>query len=132
MGLTKTLTTTTSFSALAVWTRLICPSWSAPMVGTRPIDFPSRRHRRDASSIAPACSITSAAVPDLVGIFGGSRAVGRVLVLRTGELARAYVLRVSGRRARDLLGQVGVALDELGRLASGQPQHVVETEHLPV
>src|SRR5438093_7526722 len=126
MGLTKTLTTTTSFSALAAWTRLMCPSCSAPMVGTRPIDFPSRRHRRDASSIAPACSITSAAVPDLVGVLGGSRPVGRVLVLRTREPASANILRVSGRRARYLLCLVGVAIDEHWRLVGGLAHHVVE------
>src|ERR1700690_889718 len=32
----------------------------------------------------------------------------------------------------DLVGEVGVALDELRRLAGGQAQHVVEDEDLPV
>src|SRR5437879_12136254 len=122
----KRLTTTTSFSPLAVSTRRICPACKAPVVGTRPLDLPSARHRRDAPSIAAGCSITVrplSAVPDLFGphelggfaessrgplrpVLCGRRSVGRVLVLRPRELPCAHVFRIRRRRARDLLCEV--------------------------
>src|SRR5438270_9798442 len=129
------LTTTTSFSPRAVSTRRMCPACSAPIVGTSPIDLPSRRQRRDALSIAPGWSKTArplSAVPDLFPVLCRSRSVGRVLVLWTGELPVAHVVGVRGRGAGDLLGQVRVALDELRSLAARQSEHVVQHEHLPV
>src|ERR1700674_4799448 len=53
------LTTTRSFSRRASSTRLRWPAWSAPIVGTSPIELPPARHRREASSIAPGLSITT-------------------------------------------------------------------------
>src|SRR6202521_699736 len=131
------LTTTRSFSRRARSTRLRWPAWSAPIVGTSPIELPPARHRREASSIAPGLSITTSpsarAVPDLVLFLRrGSRSVGRVLVLGGGELAGADVLGVGRGRPRDLLRQAGVSLDELRRLAGGESEHVVEHEHLGV
>src|SRR3989442_12717655 len=129
------LTTTTSFSRRASSTRLRWPACSAPIVGTSPIDLPSRRQRRDASSIAPGCPKTTtplAAVPDLFPVLCRSRSIGRVLVLRSRELPVADVVRIRGGRARDLLRKVRVPLDELRRFAARQPEDVVQHEHLPV
>src|SRR6202022_3047737 len=53
-------------------------------------------------------------------------------MLRVGERAVAYLLRVLLCGTRDVVGEIGVALDELRRLAGGEPKHVVEHEHLPV
>src|SRR5207302_1947476 len=99
IGLTKALATTTSFSRLAASTRLRWPACSAPIVGTRPIDFPSWRHRRDASSIAPGVSITtrplSGAVLDLFAVLCRCRTAGRVLVLQH-DAERASLLEGFG------------------------------------
>src|SRR5438876_12104728 len=122
------LTTTTSFSRRASSTRLRWPACSAPIVGTSPIDLPSRRQRRDASSIAPGWSKTArplSAVPDLFPVLGGSRSVGRVLVLWSRELPVAEVVRISGRGSGDLLRPVVVALDEFVILAARESDHVV-------
>src|SRR2546427_9483779 len=148
----KRLTTTTSFSPLAVSTRRICPACKAPIVGTRPLALPAAAPRRDAPRIAAGCSITVrplSAVPDLFGphelggfaessrgplspVLCGRRSVGRVLVLRPRELPCAHVFRIRRRRARDLLCEVRVSLDELRRLAGGQAEQVVQDQDLPV
>src|SRR5712691_7346028 len=133
MGLTNTLTTTLSFSRRARSTRLMCPACNAPMVGTSPIEAPSARHPRATSRINPGVptaiggALDAGAVLDLVAL-----SLGRVRVLGPGERAVSHLLNVALGGARDLAGQVGVALHELRRLAGGQAQHVVEDEHLPV
>src|SRR5712691_7091802 len=140
MGLTNTLTTTLSFSRRARSTRLMCPACNAPMVGTSPIEAPSARHPRATSRINPGVptaiggALDAGAVLDLIALSlgRGGGTVGRVRVLGPGERAVSHLLNVALGGARDLAGQVGVALHELRRLAGGQAQHVVEHEHLPV
>src|SRR5712692_2773192 len=140
IGLTNTLTTTLSFSRRARSTRLMCPAWSAPIVGTSPIEAPSARHPRATSRMNPGVptaiggGLDDGAVLDLVWLRLGraGRSIGRVRVLGPWERAVADLLRVALGGLRDLLGQVGVALHELRRLARGQAQHVVEDEHLPI
>src|ERR1700694_457120 len=132
------LTTTLELSRQARSTRLIWPACKAPIVGTRPIVWPSTRHPREASSMAAAESKTAGtlagAVLDLFSPFprGRNRAVRRVRVLRTRECSRADLLGELLRCLADLLGEVCVALHELWRLARGEPKHVVEDEHLAV
>src|SRR6266849_2062308 len=142
IGLTNTLTTTLSFSRRARSTRLMCPACNAPLVGPSPIEAPSARHPRATSRMNPGVptaiggggGLDGRAVLDLVwlrlGRGGGS--IGRVRVLGPWERAVAHLVRVALGGARNFLGQVGVPLHELRRLAGGQAQHVVEDEHLPV
>src|SRR6266849_10261345 len=140
IGLTNTLTTTLSFSRRARSTRLMWPACNAPIVGTRPIEAPSACQPRATSRINPGVptaiggwGLDAGAVLDLVAfsLGRGCGTVGRVRVLGPGERAVAHLLNVALGGARDLVGQVGVALHELRRLAGGQAQHVVEDEHLP-
>src|ERR1700674_5892773 len=108
------------------------------MVGTSPIVRPSRRHCRDASSIAPGVSKTvkglSGAVPDLVPFSARRRrrAVRRVGVLRTWELAPRDLAGKALGGVPDLLGEVGIPLDELRGLARSQAEHVVKHQHLAI
>src|SRR5216684_1263862 len=141
IGLTNTLTTTLSLSRRARSTRLMWPACNAPIVGTRPIKAPSACQPRATSRINPGVAtaiggrgLDAGAVLDLVAfsLGRGCGTVGRVRVLGPGERAVAHLLNVALGGARDLVGQVGVALHELRRLAGGQAQHVVEDEHLPV
>ena len=53
-------------------------------------------------------------------------------MLGAREFSVPHVFGIGVRRARDLIGQVGVPLHELRRLAGRQPEHVVQDEHLPV
>src|SRR6266851_2322213 len=145
IGLTKMLTTTRSFSRHAASTRLIWPTWRAPIVGTSPIEQPSARHPRAMSrmnaGVAIAIGVLAAgAVLDLVHLAGraGGRPVGSnggcrgVRMLGAGERAVADLLDVSLGGPCDLVGQVGVSLHELRRLAGREAEHVVEHEHLPI
>src|SRR5216683_6104273 len=132
------LTTTIAFSPRAAAIRLRWPAWRAPIVGTSPTSRPWACHRRDAASIAAGLSNTanglSGAVPDLFffSCRRRRRAVGRVFVLGSRKLAAGYLFGEPLGGGRDLLGKVGVALDELGRLARRQAEHVVVHQHLPV
>src|SRR5450631_4340698 len=132
------LTTTIGFSRRASSIRLRCPAWSAPIVGTSPIARPSLRQCRDASSIEPGSSNTakglSGAVPDLFFFCAGRRcrAVCRVSVLGARELATGDLSGKTLGGAADLLGEIGVALDELRRLAGRQAEHVVKHQDLAV
>src|SRR5258706_1982721 len=132
------LTTTRSFSRQACSTRLRCPACRAPSVGTSPIDSPSRCQRRDTSSAFRGSSITAAflsgAVLDLVFCLGRRRRgpIRRIGVLRPGELPAGDLSGEPLGGVPDLLGEVGVALDELGRLAGGQAKGVVENQDLAV
>src|SRR5665213_1573207 len=132
------LTTTFELSSQARLTRLMWPACRAPMVGTRPMVWPSWRHRREVSSIAPGVSkmagALAGAVLDLFFRILRPRRnpVGRVGVLRTGERPLSDLLGVLLGRLADLLSQVGVTLHELGRLAGGEPEHVVKYEHLAI
>ncbi len=58
-GFTKMLTATTSHSARARAMREVCPSCSAPMVGTRPTTRPVARARSSTSRQAAVVSTTS-------------------------------------------------------------------------
>src|ERR1700716_3496277 len=108
------------------------------MVGTKPIDLPSRRQWRDAWSIAPGVSkieaCSAGAVPDLflILLWRGGGSVGRGLVLGTRESPASPLLDIAAGRSCDLLSQVGVALHEPRRLAGGHAHHVVEDEYLAV
>src|ERR1700716_2293708 len=114
------------------------PAWRAPIVGTRPIVWPSRRHRREVSSIAAGLSRTvgalAGAVLDLFSLFLWRRsgAVRRVRMLRAGESPGADLLGELLGSLGYLLGEVCVALNELRRLARREPKHVVKDEHLAV
>src|SRR6266850_3058299 len=138
IGFTKMLTTTRSFSRHDRSTRLRCPAWSAPIVGTRPIAWPSRRQRRDTPSIFPGSSITAAllsgAVLDLVFFAGRLRrsAVGRVGVFRSGEFAAGNFPGELLGGVPNVLGEIGVSLDELRRLTRGQAERVMEDKNLSV
>src|SRR4029077_14397576 len=123
------LTTTREFSRHARSTRLMWPACRAPIVGTRPIVWPSRRQARAVASIAAGVSMTAgalaSAVFDLFARFlrfrrRGGRAVGRVAVLRAGESAGANLFGVPPGSLADLLREVGIPLDELRGLAGGQ------------
>src|SRR3981081_3995824 len=108
------------------------------MVGTSPIVRPWRRHWRDASTTTPGSSNTakglSGAVLDLVSLFAWRRdsTVRCVSMFWPGKFAARHLVREPLRSARDLFGKLGVSLDELGRLARGQAEHVVEHQHLAV
>src|ERR1700704_1172379 len=138
IGFTKMLTTTRSFSRQACPPRLKCPAGSAPIVGTSPIDSPSRCQRREASSAFRGSSIAAAflsgAVLDLVFCLGRRRRgpVRGVGVFRPGELPAGNLSGEALGGVSDLLGEVGVSLDELGRLARGQAERVVENQDLAV
>src|SRR2546428_903564 len=141
MGFTNTLTMTLSFSRRARSTRLMCPAWRAPMVGTSPIEQPSVCHPRAMSrmnaGVATAIGnelLDACAVFDLIASRLGldPRSVGRIRVLGARERAVADFLYVPLRGACDVVGEVGVALHELRSLAGGDSQHVVEDEDLPV
>src|SRR5712692_1856382 len=126
------LTITLEFSWRASSTKLMWPACRAPMVGTSPMVSPSRCHRRETSRIVSGASRTarelSGPVPDLLSLTCNTRSgsIGRVFVLGTREDSASNFLRelLSGRS--DLIGQMGISLDEFGRLASGQAQQVVE------
>src|SRR6266852_4548898 len=115
IGLTNTLTTTLSFSRRARSTRLMCPAWSAPIVGTNPIEAPSARHPRATSRMNPGVptaiggGLDAGAVLDLIVLRLGRDAgsIGRVRVLGPLERAVADFLRITLCGARDFLGQVG-------------------------
>src|SRR5438477_12184364 len=109
------------------------------MVGTRPIERPADRHRREASSIAPGAWITtgrmfgraSAAVPDLFAILRGRGSVVRVLMLRSRKLPGPDYIGVGRLSTDDVLGEVRVPLNELLRLTVVQADHVVQYQDLP-
>src|SRR5882672_8459361 len=100
IGFTKMLTTTLEFSRQARSTRLMWPACSAPIVGTRPIVWPSRRQALAVASSAAGVSMTTgplaSAVLDLFARFlrRRGRAVRRVAVLRAGERPAANLLGV--------------------------------------
>src|ERR1700680_2269158 len=107
------------------------------MVGTSPIVSPSRRHRREVSSIVSGGSKIdgglAGAVSDLFLSLGGIHsAAGRGRVLSVREGARADLLGKALGGFGDLVGQVCVPLHKLRRLASGQPEHVVEHQYLAI
>src|SRR5260370_32439225 len=99
----------------------MCPAWSAPIVGTSPIEAPSACHPRATSRMNPGVptaiggGLDAGAVLDLVALSlgrdGGS--VGRVRVLGPGERAVAHLLRVALSGGRNLPGQGGPALSRL-------------------
>src|ERR1700674_931945 len=132
------LTTTLEFSRQAWSIKLRWPAWSAPMVGTRPIESRSPRHFRDAASIDRGSSNTakglSGAVLDLLTFFRAHRrgTVRRIRVLGPRKLAARHLSGETLGGVRDVLGQVGIPLDELRRLSGRQAQHVVVDEHLAV
>src|SRR5712692_8491605 len=80
---------------------------------------PGRLGRRRDEELPELDTSDAGAVLDLVTLRVGrdSGTVGRVRVLGPGERAVAHLAHVALRGARDLLGQVGVPLHELRRLA---------------
>src|SRR6202043_1201132 len=118
-GLTKMLTTTRWLSRRARLTRLSWPAWSAPMVGTSPMSSPACRHAIACSCMAIADSMTT-------GLAGG------VLVLRGREGAVAHVLVEGARGGLDRLTEFGVLADEFRDVVGGQPEDVLDDEHLGI
>src|SRR5712692_3400184 len=130
------LATTRSQSPRARPTRLRCPPWRAPIVGTRPTVRPWARQASEVARMpATRCSragvltagldlfrrlLQAWPVPAIVRMFG------------TGKSALGDLARVLLRGPGDLLRQVGVLLDELGRAARGQAEQVVDDQHLAV
>src|SRR4029077_15691570 len=116
MGFTKMLTTRREFSARARSTRLMCPAWSAPIVGTSPITPPSRCQLWASARISDGDGTTTRSLPGpVLGLFVRGlglrrRAVGRVGVFGRRKRPRAHVFRELVRRAGDVVGQVCVPL----------------------
>src|SRR5439155_1676802 len=121
-GLTKMLTTTRSAAARARRTKLRCPRWIAPIVGTNATRRPCRRHRlttRRTVGIA-AVTITAGSPPRSIRFLLG------------GESAGLHVGDVALERLADGLGQARVTANELGLVAQEQAEQVVAHEHLAV
>src|SRR5438093_9439074 len=89
------------------------------MVGTKPMSSPAWRQAIACSCMAIADSIRS-------GLPGG------VLVLRGGEGAVAHVLvELAGGRL-DGVAERGVLPDKFGDMVRGQPEDVLDDEHLGI
>ena len=109
---------TLSQSARAWSTSAMWPRCSAPMVGTRPMRAPARRHANEASrNSAMVWMVCKPAAKDSGPSARG--ALGSVLdpetVLIGGELAAADIFGVGRDGGFDIAGEIGIALDELGR-----------------
>src|ERR1700680_2242602 len=110
------------------------------MVGTNPTEKPSACQPRATSrmnhGVATAIGtlLLAGAVLDLVAfaLRRHRRSVRRIRMLGAWKRAVAHLLRIALRGKRDLPGQVGIALHELGQLSGGQAEHVVENEHLAI
>src|SRR5271165_536799 len=127
-GLTKMLTATTSHSARARATSEVCPSCSAPMVGTSPTTRPVARARSRASRQAAAVSTTSIAPAGLHRRrHGRQRGVGAGQPGRqrgAGLVARALVFGERVEVAAES-GPVAPAGGARQRGARAQRGHVV-------
>src|SRR5512139_2600509 len=128
MGLTKTDTRTVSATSRAFLTSIRCPSCSAPMVGTKPMEFPAPfTFRTTALSLLILAMSSIFLVQRLfhLGIQGETLLEGR-------ERPLLHVGGIPPHRPSDHFRQAGVGANE-GEAGFRVPsEHVMADEDLPV
>src|SRR6266550_7651763 len=110
------LITMTSDSSRARSTRLRCPWWSAPIVGTNPMRAPLFRADMTASRTS--------------SIVGTRRTL--VAVVGIGILARPYLVGVLRDRFSRGRRNVRVFLEKLGSESVIQPEQIRQYQYLPI
>src|SRR5438552_9704205 len=100
---------TRSAFARAARTRLRCPSWRAPMVGTAATFKPCRRHA--ATTLRSSATVRTIGMHMLHLLLSGIRLVAKDVLCRW-KAALANIVRV-GRDCRgSRLAELGISLDE--------------------
>src|SRR5258708_19066558 len=125
VGFTKIETMTTSHSLRALRISERCPSWSAPMVGTNPMDFLSSRAALTKVRIVETSE--KVRIAHLLSRWGAL-----IGVIRSGECAGPNFLDKAFCALRNRQPRLGISLCMAERLVRIQPEQIVEDLYLTV